>query len=441
MGRHTVTGMLSAAGSQFVDWSAAYRVFSKERFNAQDVMDRVLGGVVECLPQQEPLVVALDSSLLRKKGMRTHGVRYLRDPLGPPFHVNLVRAQRVLQMSAALPAGDGRARMIPVDFVLDHSPRKPRKNAPLERWREYREQYKRSNICSMASGRLEMLRQRMDGQGHQREMIAVGDGGFTNGRMMKKLPGRMTFIGRLRADAKLYRLPEQNNAPARGRRRIYGAPLPTPEQIRRDESIPWQTVRIHAAGKWHDFRFKTLSPLRWRATGDAHDLRLVVIAPLGYRIRKGAPIAFRKPAYLICTDPDLPLDRLIQSYIWRWDIEVNFRDEKTLLGVGQAQVRTPSSVEGVPQLIVAAYATLLLAAKRAFAIANDKLSLPKPKWRAKRKKPRTTTSDLIQQMRAEMWGKALGIDNFSDFATQPKHDTKYDKIKPDLASAVLYACA
>lgn len=26
--------------------------------------------------------------------------------------------------------------------------------------------------------------------------------------------------------------------------------------------------------------------------------------------------------------------------LWRWGIEVNFRDEKTLLGTGEAQVRT-----------------------------------------------------------------------------------------------------
>jgi len=39
---------------------------------------------------------------------------------------------------------------------------------------------------------------------------------------------------------------------------------------------------------------------------------------------------------LICTDPDLALEDLLQQYIWRWDIEVNHRDEKTILGVGQA---------------------------------------------------------------------------------------------------------
>jgi len=33
------------------------------------------------------------------------------------------------------------------------------------------------------------------------------------------------------------------------------------------------------------------------------------------------------------------------SYIWRWEREVNFRDEKTLFGLEEAQARMSRSVE------------------------------------------------------------------------------------------------
>jgi hypothetical protein len=111
--------------------------------------------------------------------------------------------------------------------------------------------------------------------------------------------------------------------------------------------------------------------LRWRATGAAHELRLVVIAPLGYRVNRQGRLLYRKPAYLICTDPALPVERIVQYNIWRWDIEVNFRDEKTLLGVGQAQVHTPASVERVPALSVAAYSILLTAALRLYGLQGQ----------------------------------------------------------------------
>ena len=93
-------------------------------------------------------------------------------------------------------------------------------------------------------------------------------------------------------------------------------------------------------------------------------MQLVVVAPLGYRLRKNSKLLYRKPAYLICTDSQLAIEALLQAYLWRWDIEVNFRDEKTLLGVGQAQVRHPVSAQSVPALAVAAYALLLLAARQ-----------------------------------------------------------------------------
>jgi hypothetical protein len=97
-------------------------------------------------------------------------------------------------------------------------------------------------------------------------------------------------------------------------------------------------------------------------------------------------------SYLICTDPVLPVDRLLQAYLWRWEIEVNFRDEKTLLGIGEAQVRNPNSVESVPSLIVATYALLLLAGT---AVADISKLFPRPRWQQAEPPRRSTTQQLI----------------------------------------------
>src|ERR1019366_230311 len=88
------------------------------------------------------------------------------------------------------------------------------------------------------------------------------------------------------------------------------------------------------------------------------------LAPAAHRL---SPRSHSSPAFLICTDEQLDPRTIIETYFQRWDIEVNFRDEKTLLGVGQAQVRCPRSVQSAPALTVASYALLLLATQRAFA--------------------------------------------------------------------------
>jgi hypothetical protein len=277
-----------------------------------------------------------------------------------------------------------------------------------------------------------------DAGGKQRLLILAFDGGYTNSTVLKSIPARTTCIGRIRKDAHLSLLPDPALMKAHGRRLRYGVDAPTPDQVRTDDSAPWQTMAFSHSGISHQLRYKRRQNLLWRTAGVGRLLQLIVIAPLGYRPRKGAKVLYREPAFLICTDPELDPRQIIEAYFQRWDIEVNFRDEKTLLGVGQAQVRSAASVESAPALAVAAYRMLLVSAQRAFAHSDDGL-LPQPKWSASSKGPRTSTQQIIHQLRAEVWGRGLGVESFSGFASQLTTDRKPEKCTFPLASAVFYA--
>ena len=226
---------------------------------------------------------------------------------------------------------------------------------------------------------------------------------------------------------------------ARGRRLCYGPPAPTPEQVRTDDS-PWQTLTFLHHDVPHQLRFKRRTGLMWRAAGAHPTLQLIVVAPLAYRLRKGAKLLYRQPAFLLCTDPHLDPRTIIETYFQRWGIEVNFREEKTLLGVGQAQVRRPHSVESAPAFTVAAYAFLLLAVQRAFGDSPHAL-LPRPKWIHPSPSARISTQQAINQLRAEVWSRGLGFDHFSRFASASIPTTKPEKFSFPLASAVCYANA
>lgn len=193
-------------------------------------------------------------------------------------------------------------------------------------------------------------------------------------------------------------------------------------------------MEAFGAGKRHEFEVKTLAAVRWLGTGD-RDVRLLVVRPLAYRPRKGARLLYRDPVYLLCTDPQLPLDQLLQAYLWRWEIELNFREEKTLLGVGEAQVRKATSVEAVPALMVAAYAFLLLAGDTA---AGDSQMLPVPKWRRDGPGERCTTPRLMGLFRSQLWGKAMGV-NLKHFAQAKQNKAKPVLFDNALSSAVCYA--
>jgi hypothetical protein len=436
LGRHTVTQHIATAGRQFIDWTADYRLYSKGRLKTSELFTPVRQMIIRQQPGDNPVVVALDDTRLKKSSQNIPGVKYVRDPLGPPFQVNLILAQRFVQTSMAWSDQQGRARMIPVDFVHTPIPKKPKKNADKSSWKAYRQSCREHALGYVGQKRLKVLRQALDTDGsHKRKLICVVDGGYTNRTFLKGLPERTQVIGRIRGDAKLYYLPEGQNQ--RGRPCIYGPLAPKPEGLQRDRSVPWRKVRAFACGKNHLFRVKSLGPVRWRATGEKHDLRLVVIAPLGYRLRKGSKLCYRKPAYLICTDPKAPLEDIIQHYLWRWDIETNFRDEKTVLGVGQAQVHHPDSVESVPAMSVAAYAILLYSASSLYGLDNQGLRLPPPKWQHP-PPSRASTQNLIAQLRHDLWGEAINLTHFVS-GTDP--DTKSININNTLSSALFYGAS
>jgi hypothetical protein len=437
-GRHTITGLLRTQNRHQQDWTADYRFYSQDRFDDELVFDLVRQIVESHLDKPQPLVTAMDDSLLRKTGRTVHGVRYVRDPLSPPFNVNFVRGLRVLQISAALPDGTGAARLVPIDFQHAVLPPKPSRKATPEQLQAYQQERARRNINKVGAARLEWLRQQMDQSGGaQRRLITCVDGRFTNSSVFEAVPERTVLIGRLRKDTVLYYLPQAQ--PPKGRKRKYGALAPTPEQLLKDEATPWQAVGGQACGQRHEFMVKRLRPVVMRMNGGAMPVQVMVIKPLGYRLKAGGKLLYRQPAFLVCTDPDLPGEEFLQDFLWRWDIEVNFRDEKTILKIGQAQVRTENSTQNAPALGVAAYGLLLLAATEAYGKNGVPDRQNQPKWYHRGAEKRATTNELINQLRIELWASTLKPRHFSDFMTGTAAVQKSLKCELN-AAAAMFAC-
>lgn len=430
-----MTGLLTTCGQEFFDWTADYRLFSQHRLPLDAIFSVIRRHTLQRLPPQAPLCVAMDDTLLRKSGPRIPGVAWRRDPLGPHFHTNFVRGQRFLQLSADIPLPNHAHRMVPISFSHAPTPLKPSSKASAEDRAAYLQAARSTRLSLRASQQISSLRQSLDTDptGLARPLQVFADGGYTNSTVLKSLPANTVFVGRVRKDARLFYLPPAVQTPAPGRPRRYGAPAPTPEQVRTDDSIPWQKIPISINGTTHQMRVKICHDLLWRTAGLNLTLQLMVVAPLGYRLRKGSKVLYRQPAFLICTDSQMDPQPLLQGYVHRSDIEVNFREEKTLLGVGQAQVRNPESVESLPALQVASYAMLLLSMSVA-----DSEPLPPPKW-LHHPQHRPTTQRAINQLRGQTWARALGLTSFSDFVTCVPPASSTEKLLPHLPSALLYA--
>ena len=362
IGRVTITGMLISIGKQFKDWTAAYRLFWGSRMDIDKIFELSTQVCLDELLPYQMIVMNMDDTNIKKTGKTIPGTGWKRDPLGPAFHTNFIWAQRFIQTTISLYGNEfnSQSKSIPIDFFHCPSVKKPGKKATQEDIDTYKEEKKKNNLSVHGLDRIMAMRKRIDDMGlKERELFLSVDGSYTNTTILKGLPENVTLIGRIRKDAKFNSLPETEKT--KGRNKVYGEALPTPDEIRKNESVPWQKVKGWAAGKVHEFKVKIRRGIKWRKAGKKHTMQLVIIAPLGYRKKEGGKLLYRQPAYLICTDNNLSIEKLVQAYLWRWEIEVNHREEKTTSGCGEAQVRNEDATYKAPQFGVAMHSLLQLA--------------------------------------------------------------------------------
>ena len=419
-GRFTITGMLIAVGRQFVDWTAAYQVFWGSRMNTDHLFEVATKICLEQLSPQQLIVAHMDDTILRKVGKKIYGTSWRRDPLGPAFNTNFVWAQRFIQISLSLHDStdiNSQSRSIPVDFHHSPSVKKLAKNCSDEDKAEYIESKKQQNLSKQGLERIKLLRTRLDEQGaSSRQLFLSVDGSYTNTTILKGLPAGVTLIGRIRKDATLNYIPVSEKT--KGRFRRYGDAAPTPEQIRQSDDYAWQEVPGWAAGKKHIFNVKVVRSLKWRTAGQGHTFQLIIIRPLSYRLKNSGKLLYRRPAYLICSDNNLDIGTLLQAYLWRWEIEVNFRDEKSNNGCGEAQVRNKISAVKVPQFVVAMHAFIHLA-NHIHTKLKPGIGLPRAKWEQSKKNLRASTNNILNNFRGCYVFEKLGK-SFSDFVVKQR---------------------
>jgi hypothetical protein len=397
LGRRCLTRIIWAVGRQQQSWSAEYLLHSRCVWSAQALFQPILQRGLEWC--RGPLIgVAVDDTRVRKTGRTIRQAFYQRDPLSPPFHVNLMLGLRFLQASLLVPLHRRRplhTRALPIRFEEVSPVKKPPARASAEAWAQYRHAVKQHNLSQHFVQMLHALRAAVDAAGApHKTLVLAGDGSFCNRTCVRAVVPRTALIVRMRKDAALCR-----PAPV-GSSRFYGIETFTPEQLRQDPTQPWHDTKVCYGGKRRRIQYKEVARVHWRRGGGRRPLRILIVAPTPYWKRKSGRQYFRDPAYLVTTDLTSAVRRLLQIYFDRWQIEVNHREEKDTLGLGQAQVWNATAVPKQPVLAVAAYSALLLASLIAFGPERGAAYAALPKWRRHAHRP--SCLDLITLLRKEM---------------------------------------
>jgi hypothetical protein len=394
LGLRTITRALGALGREQKPWSSDYRVFSRSPWAVRELFRPVVSEALRLQPTG-PVVVAGDYTHVVRAGRKVKAARWMRDPLSPAFHVNLVRGLRFFQLAMIVPCGQAAPRAVPVAFAESPVPRKPGKRAEPGEWRAYRQEQKRQPAAVAAREQIVQLRHSLDEHGaHDRSVLVALDGGFSHRRMLEEPIEGVHLLCRVRKDAVLCRRHREAGP------RFYAAQTFTPEAVRADPTVPYTEMIGRFGAKEHPVRYKDHGEVYWRKGARRRPLRLIVLSPQPYRRSPRGRMMYRDPGYIMTTDLHTAAPVLIQAYLDRWQIEVAHRDQKSVMGVGQAQVWNDHSVMRQPAFVVASYALLLLAGINAYGDTRTSELPALPRWRGPPGRP--SCLDLLNTLRGQL---------------------------------------
>ena len=314
-GLHTVCGMLVGAQLQQA-WhhARAHRFFSHARWSA-DQLGLVLLDLICALLVADgaPVRLVADDTLMRRSGRKVFGAPCHHDPLAPGRHrIAWANNWVVVGVLVDLPFVPHRAVCLPILARLwqpRHTPGRLDLACELVRL-----------VCAHLGDR------RVD---------LVCDGADA-GRALQGLPAQATVCCRLRADARLHRLPPPRRPGTRGRPRTKGDRLPDLTRLAGRVTTPFALHQVTRYGHNGLAAIACFACL-WPAVFGTRPVQVVLVRP------PDAPDGF--DLALVCTDLAATPVELVERYAARWQVEVCFREIRQDAGVGQARNRTRRAVE------------------------------------------------------------------------------------------------
>ncbi len=324
-GLRTVTGMLVGARLSGV-WhhARAHRFFSHARWQPDMLGLRVLDVIVERLIDlDEPLVLAVDDTLMHRLGRKVHATFWHHDATANSERATVAWGNNwvVVGVNVKL-AFMARTVCLPVLFGL---------------WQPRRKHIANGKRDPERPGKPELARELVDliaGRYPDRIVHVVGDSAYGSGAW-RGLPARVTLTVRPRKDAALY-APQPPRTGRRGRPALKGARLPSLSQIALDLATGWQQATARRYGKLDTIEVHVLRCV-WHGALGHTPVQVIIVRdtskPAGYQLA------------LLSTDLNATATELIERYGDRWPIEVAFEEGKHLAGVGDARNRTRCAVE------------------------------------------------------------------------------------------------
>lgn len=312
--RRSLMGMVRSAGAQR-HHAAFHRIFSAARWSLDEVGLRLFDLILRQAPQ-ETVFLAGDDTLISRRGLKIFGTGMHRDPCLSSRSHTVTRWGHcwvVLMVVIESPRTPGRYFALPVLARLYLN-----KKAAAKWRRKYR---------SKTDLLIEML-QRIEGHATGKALHFLGDSAYTAPAVLARIPPRIDVTGRADLDARLHAAPPARHQGQRGRPRVRGARLPSPQELLGQTGLRRMKLSLYQ-GRPYQVRTAQIEARFFRTP----NRKVKVVAVEHLRGGRG-----REVFYSTCADA--PVEQILQWFSRRWPMEVTFHDTKQHLGVGQPQNRT-----------------------------------------------------------------------------------------------------
>jgi hypothetical protein len=369
--RHTVTGAILAADAVGTKHhSSFHRLFAKAEWCLDDLGLAVFQLIEPWLGHALPVMLALDDTLARKRGLKVYGAGMHQDPMISTRKVPRLSWSHswvVLSVIVRFPFCTNQYFALPILFRLYINKQTVAKKGGWYRTRP-----------ELAVDMLYTLCRAYE----NRRFHVVADSTYGGQSVLGDLPQNCDLTSRLDLDARLYAAPPERKPGTNGRPRKRGEQLPSPRQMLADRAQR-RTLQIY--GRRDKVRMVD-RVARVYAIPD-RPLRIVAVEPLigGRRIQ-----AFYSTRY------DASAEQVLIWYAMRWSIEVAFQSGKTHLGFEEPQGWTRPAVERTAPTAMLLYTLIVLW----FARYGHRryCQLDRPWYRTKR---HASFADMLTTLRRE----------------------------------------
>ena len=331
--RRTITAMLLAARAVGrKHHSAFHRLFSQASWSLDEVGLIIAGMILKLLA--DPVLLAVDDTLARKKGLKVYGAGMHHDPLlstKKKAILNYGHSWVILGLILPLPCCPARFFCLPILFRLYRS----KQTVARERGA-----YKTKPQLAV-----ELLKQ-LTGRFPQRHFHGVADSAYGGKSVLLKLPKNCHWTSRLHLDARLYDAPQPRKPGQLGRPRKRGTLRASPRAMLQGRGRR-ETLNLYGR---HDRVRLADTTARWHNT-PALPLRVVAVEPL---------TGGRDVQAFYSTHADLSALAVLTLYAKRWSIEQAIQESKGHLGFEEPQGWSKNAVLRTAPLAMLLYSLIVL---------------------------------------------------------------------------------